>query len=210
MLDFTAAHFVEPPANDGIVRTEHLHSGFVAHFPSERSGSDNVGKQDCPNRGVSCIRLRTLQHNRAARIQFAAAHEQIGNVWFDLNDFLRYQAMRFAMDGFRGFRAGCVTKAKSLLGFFVNPILMIADAVLFLDGKVLGMGLGHFFGRDDAARKFVNVHVIRHKQPYDAFAAFALGGFELLRPRSAWSSNAAGAPNIAMMPSPVNLSTVPP
>jgi hypothetical protein len=94
-----------------------------------------------------------------------------------------------------------VTKAKSFPGFFVNPILVIADAVLFLDGKVLGMGLGHFFGRDDAARKFVNVHVIRHKQSYDAFATFALGGFELEHPRSAWSSNAAGAPNTAMIPS---------
>jgi hypothetical protein len=43
------------------------------------------------------------------------------------------------------------------------------------------MGLGHFFGRD-AARKFVNVHIRRHKQPYDAFAAFALGRLRLRRP----------------------------
>lgn len=73
------------------------------------------------------------------------------------------------MDRFRGFRAGSVTKAKDLPGFFVNPVLVIADAVLLLDDKVLSMGLGQFFPRD-AARKFVNVHVIRHKQSYDAFA----------------------------------------
>ena len=93
MLDFTAACRGELLADDGIVYVEHLHSGFVAHLPSQRGGPDNVGKQDCPNRRVS----RTLQHDGAARIQFAAPHEQIGDAWFDLNNFFRDQAMGFAI-----------------------------------------------------------------------------------------------------------------
>jgi hypothetical protein len=105
----------------------------------------------------------TRHYHRPGFVYFATAEKQISNFRFNLNDFFRELAMRFAMNLHRSFGAWRLAKAKDFAGALVHPVLVIVDAVFALHLDVVGVRLGHVV-RGDPSRNLVNIHVGWHTQ----------------------------------------------
>src|SRR5262249_50787324 len=78
-----------------------------------------------------------------------------------LNHVIGDKAVRFAVDGDRGFSAGGLDQAEDLAGLLVEPVAHILDAMLFLDLQVGLMRLGDSLGRQPVDM-VVNIHEQRH------------------------------------------------
>ena len=76
------------------------------------------------------------QQNGARVVDVRLAEESVGKVRVDLDDLLRHQAMRLAMDSGGGLGARCVEQAKDLAAILVEPIFEAMDAMLVLHRKV--------------------------------------------------------------------------
>ncbi|PYI44860.1 MAG: hypothetical protein DMC57_01130 [Verrucomicrobia bacterium] len=70
--------------------------------------------------------------------------------------------MGFAMDLHGGFSSRCLAEAKNFAGTLIHPVPVIMNAVFPLDGDIVGVRLGHFFGGNPSLN-LVNVHVCWHR-----------------------------------------------
>ena len=91
---------------------------------------------------------------------YLAAFRAFGHFRSDFDDFLRHKAVRDAVHRHGSFRIGCRAEAENLALCFVEPILVILDAILSLDFDVGRVRCGDRIG--GRARSIVNVHVHRH------------------------------------------------
>ena len=75
------------------------------------------------------------------------------------------------MDLHGGFSIWCVTKAKDLAGALIDPVLVIMNAVFAFNCDIMGVCLGHLFGRDSSVN-LVNVHVGWHREVRNGAAIY--------------------------------------
>src|SRR5258706_15648461 len=78
----------------------------------------------------------------------------------DLVPLVGHEAVGLAMDTVRGVLVRCVDEAVDMATHFVDPVVLVVDAVLALDAEVGLVRLGNVFGLDPW--KVVAVHVERH------------------------------------------------
>src|SRR5207245_3092647 len=123
---------------------------------------DDVGEQNGADSGVALVFRAARNECGTRRIHFGSAEESFSDFGLDLDDLRCDQAVRFTMHGGCRFGARSAAEAENLAGFFVEPVLVISDAVLRLRLDIGDMRLRNGFR--SGTIDFVDVDGRRHGQ----------------------------------------------
>src|SRR5580698_269582 len=158
MLDFPAAGSFQRVTHDRVVDFDQCDTGIVAEPFHKFRRVDDVGKEDGANAAIAFLGLGNERGPR--RIDFASAQKRLGQLWSNFDDFLSDETVRFAVDGVRRLGARGTAEAEDFPLRFVQPILVVFDAILPLRFEIGYMGRRN--RTRSHPRHFVDVHIHRH------------------------------------------------
>jgi hypothetical protein len=87
----------------------------------------------------------------------ATAKECFGNLWCDLDNLFRDQAVGLTMDLARGLGRRCLDETENFITILMRPVFEVLNPVLSLRGEISQVRFREIFRRHPA--QIVNIHI---------------------------------------------------